>query len=224
MVAFSTRMLKEAAEVREAAERAQAVQAERARLARAVHDGVLQVLALVQRRGAEAGGDLAELARLAGEQEAALRRLVQADARSLSLTGTHAGAGPPGGVADLMTALAPLGSATVTVTGPGHPVQVSDDQAREVRAVVGACLDNVARHVGAQAPAWVLVEELGETVVVSVRDEGAGIPDGRLAEAEREGRLGVRESICGRMADLGGSAALVTGPGGTEWELTLSTA
>ena len=44
--------------------------AERHRLARAVHDGVLQVLALVQRRGPELGGDGAELGRLAGEQEA----------------------------------------------------------------------------------------------------------------------------------------------------------
>ena len=49
---------------------------ERERLARDIHDGVLQVLALVQRRGAELGGEAAELGRLAGEQEAALRALV----------------------------------------------------------------------------------------------------------------------------------------------------
>ena len=54
--------------------------AERARLARAVHDGVLQVLTLVQRRGTELGGEAAELGRLAGEQEAALRALVQGNA------------------------------------------------------------------------------------------------------------------------------------------------
>ena len=40
-----------------AAERAAAAAAERTRLARAVHDGVLQVLALVQRRGPELGPD-----------------------------------------------------------------------------------------------------------------------------------------------------------------------
>ena len=45
-----------------------------------VHDGVLQVLALVQRRGLELGGEVAELGRLAGEQEVALRALVQRDA------------------------------------------------------------------------------------------------------------------------------------------------
>src|SRR5213078_2598451 len=48
----------------------------RERLARDIHDSVLQVLAMVQRRGAEAGGEAAELGRLAGQQEAALRFLV----------------------------------------------------------------------------------------------------------------------------------------------------
>jgi signal transduction histidine kinase len=89
-------------------------------------------------------------------------------------------------------------------------------------SVVRACLDNVAQHVGPQAAAWVLVEEVGGQVVVSVRDDGPGIPDGRLDEAVSEGRLGVRMSIQGRMADLGGSAELVSAAGeGTEWELSL---
>ena len=67
-----------------------------------------------------------------------------------------------------------------------------------------------------------LLEDLGETVVVTVRDEGPGIPDGRLEQAEREGRLGVSQSIVGRVSDLGGTAVLVTSPGGgTEWELTV---
>jgi len=217
VVGYSSGVLKEAAEVRAAAERLQAVQAERARLSRAVHDGVLQVLALVQRRGSEAGGELAELGRLAGEQEVALRRLVQADARAEVMTTAASEE------TDLLGALLPASSPAVTVTGPGEPVEVTGHQARELTAVVAACLDNVRRHVGEQAPAWVLVEDLGDSVVVTVRDEGAGIPDGRLAEAQQEGRLGVHESICGRMADLGGAATLNSAPGhGTEWELTLS--
>ncbi len=47
---------------------------ERERLSRQVHDGVIQVLALVAKRGHEIGGATAELADLAGEQERALRR------------------------------------------------------------------------------------------------------------------------------------------------------
>jgi signal transduction histidine kinase len=53
---------------------------ERERLARGIHDGVLQVLALVQRRGREMGGEAAELGRLAGEQERILRALVAGEA------------------------------------------------------------------------------------------------------------------------------------------------
>ncbi len=79
----------------------------------------------------------------------------------------------------------------------------------------------MARHVGEDAPAWVFLEDLGDRVVVSVRDEGPGIPDGRLEQAEADGRLGVSGSIRGRVDDLGGTVELSTGSFGTEWELTL---
>ena len=45
--------------------------AERERLARQVHDGIIQVLALVSKRGREIGGPTTELADLAREQESA---------------------------------------------------------------------------------------------------------------------------------------------------------
>ena len=58
----------------ERAARLAAVLDERERLSRQVHDGVMQVLALVACRGREIGCATAELAELAGEQERALRR------------------------------------------------------------------------------------------------------------------------------------------------------
>lgn len=109
----------------------------------------------------------------------------------------------------------------MSVATPGDPVPVAAHPAAELVAAVGACLDNVARHVGDDASAWVLLEALPDRVVVSVRDEGPGIAPGRLAEAAAEGRLGVAASVRERLAELGGQARLETGAHGTEWELEL---
>jgi signal transduction histidine kinase len=195
-----------------AAERAAAAATERTRLARVVHDGVLQALSLVQRRAPELGPEGAALGRLAGEQEQALRSLIrQQDAVAASASGQ----------VDLVGGLSALERRPgVSVAAPSDGVLVDATVAAEIVAVVAACLDNVAAHVAPEAPAWVLLEAAPDAVHVSVRDDGPGIPPGRLEQAEREGRLGVASSIRGRVAELGGSADLVTGPDGTEWELT----
>ena len=216
VVGYAATLVREATEARAAAERLAAQMTERARLARAVHDGVLQVLALVQRRGRDLGGEAADLGRLAGEQEVALRALVQGDAA------TARSPVRPDRTADLVEAVVRCQSPTVTVSAPAGELALPASTVDELVSVVRACLDNVRRHVGAQAPAWVLVERLDARVLVTVRDVGPGIVAGRLEQAEAEGRLGISSSIRGRMADLGGSAELVTAPGeGTEWELSL---
>lgn len=208
--------LKDLAAERDAAQRAAALAEERARLGRAVHDGVLQVLALMQRKGPELGGEGVELGRLAGEQEAHLRALLQ--------TGSTAGTGDPRRLVDLGSLVNELGTRrtpTVHVAAPATPVLVSQYNAAELVAAAGAALDNVAVHVGEAAPAWVLLEDLPDRIVLSIRDEGPGIPDGRIEAAESEGRLGVSESIVGRTMALGGAFELHTGAHGTEWELWL---
>jgi signal transduction histidine kinase len=189
--------------------RSEAATAERERLARSIHDGVLQVLARVQRRGAELGGEAAELARLAGEQEVALRTLVAA--------------APPestsDGQVDLRAHLQILTTPKIAVSVPATRVTLPAGTAAELTAVVREALSNVARHAGPDSHAWVLLEDLGHDVVVSVRDDGPGIPVGRLAAARAEGRMGVARSIHGRIAELGGDTDLRTAPGdGTEWE------
>jgi signal transduction histidine kinase len=213
IVGYLCALLERASEERDRAERAAAAAVERQRLGRIVHDGVLQVLALVQKRGAEIGGDAAELGRLAGEQEASLRAFVQHDAEpDVDVAGEL----------DLGAELARQASAQVSVAVPQRPVPLPTDRAHEVCAIVAACLSNVRHHVGRDAPAWVLLEDEGDSIVVSVRDDGPGIPAGRLDAAAGEGRLGVAQSIRGRAEDLGGSAALTTAPGqGTEWEFRL---
>lgn len=217
IVGYMSEQLQRTAVERDRAERAAAAAEERARLARVVHDGVLQVLALVQRRGAEIGGDTAELGRLAGDQEVALRSLIKRHDAAFREV-------PESVTVDLAEQLDLLEGhrpPQVNVATPGTSVVVPAHVGSELLAVVRACIDNVARHVGESASAWVLLEDLGDSVVVTVRDDGPGIPSGRLEEAASDGRLGVSESIQGRMRDLGGTADLSTGSFGTEWELTV---
>ncbi|MFJ5288862.1 MacS family sensor histidine kinase [Streptomyces sp. NPDC088348] len=215
---------------------------ERERLARDIHDSVLQVLAMVQRRGAALGGESAELGRMAGEQEVALRTLVSSGLVPLARDPAEAdpadgesrgGRERPGGVRepggqeagepgriDLRALLAPHAGSRVSFAEPGAPVLLDPAAAKELAAAVSAALDNVRRHAGSGARAWILVEDEPDEVIVTVRDDGPGIPDGRLAVAEGEGRLGVALSIRGRLRDLGGSAELISVPGqGTEVEL-----
>lgn len=190
----------------------EAASRERERLARGIHDSVLQVLALVQRRGAEVGGEAAEIGRLAGEQEAALRALI----------GTEPGPVPTSGDTDLTALLGREASATVSVVTPAGPVLLPPAAASEMAAAVHAALDNVRCHAGAAAHAWVLLDSDAAAVTVTIRDDGPGIAPGRLTAAAADGRLGVSQAIRGRMRDLGGSACIMSTPGtGTEVQLRL---
>ncbi|MFD5893627.1 MacS family sensor histidine kinase [Streptomyces sp. NPDC060366] len=216
---------------------------ERERLARDIHDSVLQVLAMVQRRGTALGGEAAELGRMAGEQEVALRTLVSSGLVPTTRTSEDSSLGAvvrtvddarygDGGDDgdgdatdedrrwDLRTLLAPLSGSAVTLAEPGAPVLLRPAAARELAAAVSAALDNVRKHAGDGARSWILVEDSPDEVIVTVRDDGPGIPEGRLAQAEGEGRLGVALSIRGRLRELGGTAELISVPGqGTEVEL-----
>jgi signal transduction histidine kinase len=190
--------------------RRQAAVAERERLARPIHDGALQVLALVARHGPELGPDGARLAELAKVHGDALRRLI---------AGADAAAAETGEI-DLRVLLAPYESARVQLALPAEPVLLPARRARELAAAVIAALDNVRRHAGETARAWVLVDDGPREVCVSIRDDGVGIAAGRLPEAAAQGRLGVAQSIVGRVRNLGGSAEIGSDAGaGTEVEL-----
>uniref|UniRef100_UPI0006EB8E85 MacS family sensor histidine kinase n=1 Tax=Streptomyces silaceus TaxID=545123 RepID=UPI0006EB8E85 len=165
---------------------------ERERLARDIHDSVLQVLAMVQRRGTAIGGEAAELGRLAGEQEVALRTLVAGGLVRPSYVSEDASQGAlvravevpddeddDTAPCDLRTLLAPHVGSRVTLSEPGAPVLLAPAAAKELAAAVSAALDNVRRHVGAHACAWILVEDEPDAVIVTVRDDGPGIPEGR---------------------------------------------
>jgi signal transduction histidine kinase len=203
IVAAAERRMQQAIEL-EAANR------ERERLARTIHDSVLQALALITRRGQELGGEAAELGRLAGEQGAVLRGLV--------------GVGPVESAAvgdvDLRAMLSRYASSQVSVAVPATPVLLTARVATEIDAAVAAALDNVTAHAETGGRAFVLVEDEADAVTVTVRDEGLGMAPQRLVEAAAAGRLGVAQSIRGRIRDVGGTVAITSAPGvGTEVEM-----
>lgn len=171
---------------------------ERERLARTVHDGVLQTLAFINRRGTQLGGEPAELGAMAADQERLLRALVSGSAAETEVVVT--------GEVDLRQQLGRYAGGQVHLVAPADPVMLRTRVAGELVAAVAAALDNVRVHAGDSAQAWVLVEDEGDEVALTVRDNGVGMPQGRLEEAAAAGRLGAASSIRGRLADLGGTA------------------
>ncbi|MBX9638690.1 MAG: ATP-binding protein, partial [Mycobacteriaceae bacterium] len=114
---------------------------ERERLSRQVHDGVIQVLALVAKRGHEIGGAAAELAALAGEQERALRSWVTSTEMETETDET----------VDVRALLRRRESERVSMSLPGTAVPLDGAVATELDAAVGNALDNVRAHAGPDA-------------------------------------------------------------------------
>jgi signal transduction histidine kinase len=197
--------------------------AERESLARQIHDSVLQVLALVHKRGRElaAAGpvpadQVAGLAEMAAGQERALRSLILRD---------PAADETPAGAASLRAALEALAGAErslpVTVGATGA-LWLPAGQVEELVAATRQALDNVVEHAGASRAA-LFAEEDGGAVVLTVRDDGRGFTyDERRLLAE--GKIGLAKSVKGRVEQLGGSMRVTSRPGsGTEIELRVPT-
>ncbi|AOT02121.1 ATP-binding protein [Arthrobacter sp. U41] len=185
------------------AERAGRVRAtERAEIAAHLHDSVLQTLALIQRRA----GNETDIVRLARAQERELRGWLYRD------PGKEAGQLSEG----IQSAAAEVEDAL------GHAVEVvavgdcamSERHEALVQAAREAML-NAARHGGGAVSVYLEVTDgLAE---VFVKDRGPGFdPDALPAD-----RLGVRESIIGRMNRHGGTATINSSPDGTEVRLAL---
>jgi signal transduction histidine kinase/phage shock protein PspC (stress-responsive transcriptional regulator) len=188
-----------------AAERAARVRSEeRAAVAAHLHDSVLQTLALIQRHADEPQA----VSRLARSQERELRAWLY---EPETATGGTWAALVAGVVADLEA------NHAVTV----DPVVVGDTALDEPLVALGAAareaLVNAAKHSGATS-ADLYTEVSADRVSVFVRDRGAGFdPDAVPAD-----RRGLKDSVSGRLARLGGTAVIRSAPGeGTEVELVL---
>ncbi|MGW4165134.1 PspC domain-containing protein [Streptomyces sp. NPDC004788] len=185
---------------------------ERAEVAAHVHDSVLHTLTLIQRNADDAG----EVRRLARAQERELRNWLY----------KPEGTGKEEEPATLAEAV--KRAAAEVEDKHGVPLEVvvvgdcplDEKLAAQMQAAREAMV-NAAKYGGEGGPVQVYAEVEGRSVFVSVRDRGPGFD----LDAVPGDRMGVRESIIGRMQRNGGSARLRSVPGGgTEVELEMERA
>ncbi|WP_051389219.1 ATP-binding protein [Arthrobacter sp. 35W] len=177
-------------------------EAERAEIGAHLHDSVLQTLALIQKRA----GSPQDVTRLARAQERELREWIYQDAARSP--GTLATA-----VKDVCAELEDLHGTAVEVVAVGDAVLTERSQPL-VQATREAVL-NAVRHAG--TPVSVYLEARADAVEVFIKDRGPGFDTAAIAPD----RLGIRESVVGRMARIGGSADIVSSASGTEVRLKL---
>ena len=183
-------------------------ESERAEIAAHLHDSVLQTLALIQRRSHDAD----QVSRLARSQERELREWLYG-APDATADGT-----PSTLVARVRQLCGEVEDdegvpVEVVVVGPDLPL---DPAATSLTEALREALRNAVRH--GKVGVSVFLETSPTLVECFVRDRGPGFD---LTQVPAD-RLGVRESILGRMERAGGSGQVRAAPGGgTEVTLRL---
>lgn len=187
---------------------------ERAEVAAHVHDSVLHTLTLIQRNAENAN----EVRRLARAQERDLRNWLYKPEG----TGKDED-DEPGTLAEAVKR-----NAAEVEDKHGVPIEVVvvgdcplDDRIGAQMQAAREAMVNAAKYGGEGGAVQVFAEVEGRTVFVSVRDRGPGFD----LDSIPGDRMGVRESIIGRMERNGGTARLRAVPdGGTEVELEMERA
>jgi signal transduction histidine kinase len=192
---YGIRLLRAAERRVATAERALADVRAREAVARRLHDGVLQTLALVERRA-----DDPQLARLAREQER--------DLRGYLFGAPDAGVVGAGALGDALRAAAARferrHDGRVEVLVPDDLPDLPPEVVETLAGAVGEALTNAAKH-GAASHVVIYAEPLDDGgLFVSVRDDGRGFDPATTVEG-----IGLTRSVRGRVADLGGDVEVV---------------
>jgi signal transduction histidine kinase/phage shock protein PspC (stress-responsive transcriptional regulator) len=178
---------------------------ERAELAAHVHDSVVQTLTLIQRHA----DDPRAVVQLARAEERALRQWLY----------RPAGADPGMFRAALESAAADVEDAhggAVEVVAVGD-ARVDEHLAALIQAAREAMV-NAVKYAAAAGPVSVYAEVEATQASVFVKDRGPGFD----LDAVPQDRLGVRQSIVGRMERHGGHAQIISAPGtGSEVRLVM---
>lgn len=173
--------------------------AERAESAARLHDTVLQHLTAISR-----APELDQARRHARRAQNELRRFLRSPDTSQTSLRAALEAAAAAAADDVELSVGVVGDATV-----GEDEQLLLDATAEA-------VRNAAVHAGGPIRVFADAPPDGD-VVVWISDRG----DGFDPDAIDEDRLGVRQSIVGRLERAGGTARVQTGHEGTEWELRL---
>ena len=177
---------------------------ERAEVAAHLHDSVLQTLALIQRTD-----DPSRVAALARRQERELRDWLYAEESDPSERTLRTA------IEQAASEVEDLHGVRIDVVSVGDAVL--DVSLESLVAATGEAMTNAARWSGREQ--FSLFVEVGEEVAEAfVRDTGIGFDPAVLGDH----RVGIRESIVGRMRRAGGECEIHSTPGeGTEVHLRL---
>lgn len=174
---------------------------QRSQMAAHLHDSVLQTLALIQNRA----GASSEAARLARAQERELRAwLYDGDA--------PADSDLPTDLRDYAGALELDYPVRIDVVSAGLSTERASG---ELAAAAREAILNAARHAGGDISVYIEGSAAGVDVFIRDRGEGFDLDD------VPSDRLGVRESIIGRMRRAGGTGAVRSDANGTEVHLSI---
>ncbi len=176
------------------AEREVAAVRAREEVSRTLHDGVLQTLALVERRATDPA-----LARLARDQERDLRSYLSGSRASF------------GGLATALRGCADRFEtnfdAKVDVLVPDDIASVRPEQVAALTGAVGEALTNAGKHGGAVHVVVYVEEDVEGGLFCSVKDDGAGFDPDTVTEG-----TGIARSIRARVEEAGGRTEVASRP------------
>lgn len=191
-----------------------AVDAERARVRAWLHDSVLQVLEYLASGGYADEPDPRELQRIAGGAADELRAFVD----GASLGGDAARGRLCEQLRVVVAAARRDARHDVGLVFGTLDETLDGEAANELAAAAAEALHNVGKHARATR-ALVTCDVAGGVATVGVSDDGVGFDPARTAPG-----TGLRESVEGRVARLGGSVAIRSRPGhGTRLTLMVPT-
>jgi signal transduction histidine kinase len=204
--------------------RISAASEERIRLARDLHDGVLQFLAGARLQlDLIARTDLSDAARervrhmieAIGEEQRGLRSVVNAMRRTPEIASARLASS----LDHLAAHLSRSWDASVSARVEPSDLTVSDGMEDDIVRITREAVANAVRHGGARA-IEIIVGRADGQLDITIRDDGRGFAfRGRMANGELAGYAGRPRSLHDRVIGMGGTMTVTSGKAGAVLEL-----